>query len=130
MKFMGVLALTCGFLAAPLMTAGNASGQPSCDGSGCVPFVAHDVASGQPCVFHDGYVFGLDKSGRTLVCDSLAQWTPSKPLIGVRTLGAPCDGSSGLAQAPDGMPMVCNGQSWVQGYGELYFAKPIFTPGT
>jgi hypothetical protein len=126
MKLMGVVAvasLTCGFVAAPLMAAGIASAVPAdCDGAGCVPFVAHNVTQGAYCNMSVGYVFGLDSSGHTLVCASVAKWVPSKPLIGVRTMGAPCSGDPGMMQAPDGAPLRCNGSSWVDDWSEIYWA--------
>lgn len=124
MKLTVVLALACGFIAAPLIAVGTASGSPTCDNADCVPFVARNVAPGAPCVSSTAYVFGLDaSSGRTLVCAQVGLWVPARPLIGVRTLGAPCDGNPGLAQAPDGLPMACNGTGWVGDYTEIFFPK-------
>lgn len=65
MKLIAVLALACGFIAAPMTAAANASGSPPCDSPNCVPYVDRDVAQGAPCVFSTRYVFGLDSSGST-----------------------------------------------------------------
>ena len=46
MKLMAVCALACGFVAALVMTAGAASGSPTCDGADCIPYVARDVEEG------------------------------------------------------------------------------------
>jgi hypothetical protein len=118
MKLLAVLAFTCGFIAAT-MAAGNASASP-CDSAGCVPYVARNVAQGEPCVLATRYVFGFDSSGGTLVCTSRGQWAQSRPLIGVRNLGAPCDGSKGVAQSPDGVPMTCIAQGWTADYTGVY----------
>ena len=126
MRFTAVLALTSGFIAAPMMAAGNASADPvSCDGAGCVPYVTHDVVGGAHCTGRSRYAFGLDSSGNTFQCASVDKWAPSKPLIGVRPLRAPCDGSGGAAQSPDGVPMTCDGQAWNADYSVIYY-----TPAT
>jgi hypothetical protein len=126
MKLATVLALAGGFIAAPVIAAGNASGSPSsCDGADCVPFVAHNVAQGTPCISGVGYVFGLDSSSsNTFVCTIAGNWIRTKPLIGVRLLGAPCYGNKGAAQSPDGVPMACVGQGWNQDYNDIYYGKP------
>ncbi len=122
MKPMTVLALTCGFIAAPVIAAGTASGSPSsCDGAGCVPHVAQNVREGTPCVYRTRYDYGVDPStGNTLLCAAVGKWTPARPLVGVRPLAAPCDGSNGAAQSPDGIPMTCNGTGWVADYTEIF----------
>ena len=127
MILTAVLALACGFVAAPVMAAGNASGDPSsCDGAGCVPYVAHDVAQGAPCSVRTRYDFGLDSSsGSTLLCAAVGKWTQSRPLVGVRPLGAPCYGSAGAAQSPDGIPMACDGQGWNANYTEIFNTPAI-----
>lgn len=126
MKLLGVLVLTCGFLAAPVMVAGNATATPAwCDGAGCVPYVAHNVTDGSPCVFRTRYDLGLDPaSGNTLICTSVQKWARFKPLIGVRTETAPCDASNGAAQSPDGIPMDCVDQGWRPDYTEMFYTSP------
>jgi hypothetical protein len=123
MRLRAVLALACGFIAAPVVAAGHASADPaSCDGAGCVPYVAHNVTQGAECSVRTRYDFGVDSSGATFLCDSDNKWAASKQLIGVRTLGAPCDGSGGAAQSPDGIPMTCpgQGQGWLADYSVIY----------
>jgi hypothetical protein len=125
MKLTTVLALAGGLIAAPVIAAGHALGSPSwCDGPNCVPGVSHNVAQGAPCISGTRYDFGLDSSSRsTFVCTLTGKWVPTKPLIGVRTLGAPCYGNRGAAQSPDGIPMSCIGQGWNQDYDEIYYSK-------
>jgi hypothetical protein len=126
MKLVVVLAMACGFIAAPTVAAGYASAAP-CDGAACVPYVAHDVAYGGSCAPRTRYVFGLDPtSTHTFTCSSRQQWVPSKPLIGVRDLGAPCSGSDSSAQSPDGIPLACNGQGWAEDYGDIFNSKTVY----
>ena len=124
MKLMAVAALVCGFVAAPMMAAGIASGAPACDGADCVPYVNRNAAQGVPCTLATRYVFGFDSSGSTLVCSANNQWVRSAPLIGVRTERQPCDGSTGAAQSPDGIPLKCIWQGWTPDYGAVYFPPP------
>jgi hypothetical protein len=123
MKLMAVLALACGFTAAPMMAAGTASGEPmTCDGVDCVPYVDRDVAAGAACHFQSRYPFGLDAEGNTLMCNSMNEWKPSAPLIGVRTDRAPCGpGEQGMAQGPDGLPLSCDGMAWSTDFDNLYY---------
>ena len=121
MKLMAVCALACGFVAAPIMTAGAASGSPTCDGAGCVPYVARDVEEGTHCMTQTRYIFGFDSSGRTLVCGAKNGWVQVPPLIGVRTLRAPCDGNRGTAQSPDGVPLSCKAGGWTADYTAVYY---------
>jgi hypothetical protein len=124
MRIMAVLAVACGCVAAPTMAAGNASASPTCDGLDCVPYVARNVSLGAPCVFGTRYVFGVESgSGDTLACAPEGRWIQWKPLIGVRTLQAPCDGSPGAAQSPDGIPLGCVDSGWIFDFASLYYAK-------
>lgn len=127
MKIMTVLALAGGFIAGPVIAAGNVSASPSsCDGPDCVPFVTRNVAQGAPCISGTQYDFGLGSSaGSTFVCTWTGKWVPTKPLIGVRLLGAPCYGNKGAAQSPDGIPMSCTGQSWDQDYSDIFYRNVI-----
>ncbi|MCW2654350.1 MAG: hypothetical protein QOE41_3956 [Mycobacterium sp.] len=122
MKLVVALALACGFTAAPLLAAADASGAPSCDSPACVPYVARNVAQGTPCIARTRYVFGVDSSsGSTLLCDAKGQWIQSKPLIGLRLLGNPCYGSAGAAQSPDGLPLACRGPDWTANFTDIYY---------
>jgi hypothetical protein len=83
-----------------------------------------------PCVVSTRYIFGLDASGNTLLCISYSagyteagaivwkgQWGQAPPLVGVRVPGTQCSGNSGVAQSPDGKPMMCQNQVWTPHLG-------------
>jgi hypothetical protein len=125
MKLMAVLALACGLTAAPLMAAGAASAVPeTCDGVDCVPYVDRNIVPTDPCVFSSRAPYGLDAKGNTFVCAATNAWQPAAPLIGVRTLRAPCDPNvPGSAQSPNGQPMLCEGGAWTSNFDALYYAK-------
>src|SRR5262245_26497364 len=110
MKLVAVLALAGGAIAAPLITVGTATADPvsACDGAECVPGLVHNASLGAPCISGDRYVFGVGGTN-TYICSLKGQWVPSKPLIGVRPVAGPCDGSPVAAQSPDGIPLACNG---------------------
>jgi hypothetical protein len=126
MKLMAILAITGGCLAAIGAAGGHASAQPSCDDAQCVPYVAHGVAQGVPCVLRTRYAFGLDSSGGTLICSANGHWVQSPPLVGVRNLGDPCFGSNGSAQSPDGVPLGClGGGGWSADYSGIYYSGTV-----
>jgi hypothetical protein len=117
MKLMAAVALSCGFIAAPMVSAASASAYPvSCDGAGCVPYVERGAALGDPCVQNTRYNFGLDASGATLACSANREWIASPPLVGVRTLRSLCGEDKGVAQSPDGVPLSCIGGAWTADY--------------
>ena len=89
---------------------------------GDVPGMNYYASLGAPCTSSDRYVFGVDASS-TYICSLKSQWVPSKPLIGVRPFGGPCDGNPNAAQSPDGIPMACNGTGWVYNFNDIYYAK-------
>lgn len=122
MKLMAVLALACGFAAAPLMTAGSASAYPqTCDGAACVPYVATNINPTDSCQFKSRYPFGLNAKGDTYICNASNAWVAVAPLIGVRTLRAPCDEKvPGTAQAPGGQLLNCKGQAW-SAYNDAFY---------
>ncbi len=124
MKLMAVLALACGFIAAPMLTAGTASAdRGTCDGVDCVPFVRRDIAPTDFCQFKSRYPFGIDASGNTYVCAARNQWVPVAPLVGVRTMRAPCDEQvPGTAQTPAGQLLNCQGQAW-SAYNDVLYYK-------
>ena len=128
MRLMAVLALAGELVAAPLLGAGHAAGLPAatCDGADCVPGVPRDAALGASCVGATRYDFGLDGAGNTFMCSSRNQWVPTKPLVGVRPLGGPCDGSNTAAQSPDGLPMTCRAGGWVADWNDFFYSKTIF----
>jgi hypothetical protein len=125
MKLTTVLALAGGFIAAPVIAAGNASGSPSsCDGPDCVPGVVHNAAQGAPCISATRYDFGLDSSSSsTFVCSLTGKWVRTKPLIGVRLSSEPCYGNGGAAQSPDGIPMTCIGLAWAPNFNDIFYTK-------
>jgi hypothetical protein len=123
MKLMAVLALACGLTAAPLIAAGNAAAMPdTCDGVDCVPYVDRNIVPTNPCVFSSRHPFGIDATGNTFACKATNEWAPVAPLIGVRTLRAPCDEKvPGVAQSPNGQPLACKGQAWTSYFDILYY---------
>ena len=127
MKTVSVVALVGAAIAAPLIWVGTASALPAswCDGAGCVPGVPHDATQGASCVYGTRYDFGLNAAGTTtFICSSRSQWVPTKPLVGVRPLGTPCDAAKdkGSAQSPDGIPMTCKGPSWIGDYDAIFYS--------
>jgi hypothetical protein len=122
MKLMAAVALACGFVAAPMMSAGNASALPgTCDGADCVPYVERGAAAGDSCVQSTRYNFGLDAAGNTLACSSISQWIPSPPLVGMRTLRSLCGEEKGVAQSPDGVPLSCIEGAWTADYSATFY---------
>jgi hypothetical protein len=124
MKLMAAVAITCGVLATPLagFGVGTAAATPStCDGAGCVPYVRADAQLGGHCTQNTRYNYGFDASGNTLACNSKSQWKSSPPLVGVRTLRSPCGDASGVAQSPDGVPLVCDAGAWSADYWTMFY---------
>ena len=123
MKLMAALVLACGVTAAPMMAAGTASALPgTCDGVDCVPYVNRNIAPAEPCQFKSRFPFGLDATGNTFVCTASNAWAPVAPLIGVRTMRAPCDEKvPGTAQTPAGQLVNCEGQAWTAYNDVLYY---------
>ncbi len=119
MKLMAAVALGCGFIAAPMMSAASASAYPvSCDGTdaACVPYIERGAALGDPCVQNTRYNLALDASGGTLGCSANRVWIASPPLVGVRTLRALCGEDKGVAMSPDGVTLSCIGGAWTADY--------------
>ncbi|AFM19608.1 hypothetical protein Mycch_4915 [Mycolicibacterium chubuense NBB4] len=124
MKSMAAVVLAGGLLAAPLLTVGmgTASATPgTCDGAGCVPYVAHGAQVGGSCTQNTRYNFGMDAAGNTLACSSRSQWVSSPSLVGVRTLREPCGESAGVAQTPDGVPLKCEAGAWTADYWVMFY---------
>lgn len=124
MKLMAAAAIAGGVLAAPLSGIGiaPASASPNtCDGADCVPYVNFDAQLGEHCNQNTRYNFGTDGSGNTLACNSKSMWVSSPQLIGVRTLRSPCNGESGVAQSPDGVPLKCDGTAWSADYHVMFY---------
>jgi hypothetical protein len=123
MKLIAVLALACGLTVAPLTAAGVASADPaSCDGAGCALYVKKNIVPTDPCQFQARNPFGLDANGNTFACNAINEWVSVPPLIGVRTLRAPCDPNvPGLAVSPQGAPLACKDSAWSTYYDLLYY---------
>jgi hypothetical protein len=119
MKLLAAVALGCGFIAAPMVSAGGASAYPvSCDGTdvACVPYIERGAALGDPCVTNTRYNLALDTSGATLACNAKGVWIASPPLVGVRTLRSLCGEDNGVALSPDGVTLSCIGGAWSADY--------------
>lgn len=123
MKVMAVLALACGVTAAPMLAVGAASAEPTtCDGVDCVPYVDRNIVPTDHCSFSSRHPYGLDAAGNTYACAATNEWKTMPPLVGVRTLRAPCDDKvPGSAQSPGGQPLNCEGQAWTANFKVLYF---------
>ncbi len=92
MKLMAVIALACGITAAPMVAAPVAAAEPgTCDGVACVPYVDLNIVPTDYCQFSSRFPLGIDAAGDTFVCAARNQWVPVAPLVGVRTMRAPCD---------------------------------------
>jgi hypothetical protein len=119
MRLMAAVALGCGFLAAPMVSAAGASAFPvSCDGTdvACVPYIERGAVLGDHCVSSTRYNLGLDSSGATLACGAKGQWVPSPPLVGVRALRTLCGEDTGVALSADGVTLSCIGGAWSADY--------------
>jgi hypothetical protein len=119
MKLMAAVALGCGFIAAPMVSAASASAYPgSCDGTGtaCVPYIERGAVQGDHCAQNTRYNLALDASGGTLACSAQRVWIASPPLVGMRTLRALCGEDKGVALSPDGVTLSCIGGAWTADY--------------
>jgi hypothetical protein len=124
MKLLAVVALAGAIVAAPMTVAGTASADPvTCDGVDCVPFVDRSIVPTDHCSFSSRFPYGVDAKGRTFACAATNQWLPVAPLIGVRTLRAPCDPNvPASAQTPNGQPLKCEGGAFTSDFSSLYYA--------
>ena len=119
MKLVAAVALGCGFIAAPLVSAVSASAIPAdCDGTSqtCVPYVQRGAVLGAHCTQSTRYNLGLDASGATLACSSRGEWIASPPLVGTRALRTLCGDDKGVALTPDGVTLSCIGGAWTADY--------------
>jgi len=67
---------------------------------------------GAACPDARNFVFALAPDGQTLACipgSPSPKYVSSAPVVGVRSLGAPCTENSKLGQSPAGQPMMCMG---------------------
>jgi hypothetical protein len=119
MKLVAAVALGCGFIAAPMVSAATASAYPvSCDGTdaACVPYIERGAAQGDSCTQNTRYNLALDASGGTLACSANGKWIASPPLVGIRTLRSLCGQDKGVALTVDGVTMSCIGGAWTADY--------------
>jgi hypothetical protein len=122
MKLVAVMAVACGVLAAPLVTASPATAVP-CNSVDCVPYVDRNIDPSETCVPGGSrYLFGLDASGHNYLCNTQREWVSQPPLVGVRTNRAPCDGSTGVAQSPDGLVLTCKSGGWTPDFTAFYYS--------
>jgi hypothetical protein len=119
MKLMAAVALGCGFIAAPMVSATTASAYPvTCNGTdiACVPYIERGAVRGDSCVQNTRYNLALDPSGGTLACGAQGKWIASPPLVGTRTNRAVCGEDKGVALTADGVTMSCLGGAWTPDY--------------
>jgi hypothetical protein len=121
MRILAALALAGGLIAVPAATAGAAPPSTTCDGAGCVSYVNRGVELGGPCNGGTRWVYGLDASGNTLRCGTPNTWRASGPLVGVRTNSSSCEGESGVAQSPDGLPLSCIDGRWRHDFNPSFY---------
>ncbi|MGE2716058.1 hypothetical protein ACQI4L_18550 [Mycolicibacterium litorale] len=122
MKLVAVLAVAGGVLAAPLVTASPAAASP-CNSVDCVPYVDRNIDPSEACVPGGiRFLFGLDASGNNYLCNAQGSWVPQPSLVGVRTNAAPCDGSTGVAQTPDGLLLACKDGAWRTDFTAFYYS--------
>ena len=123
MKLMAVLALACGLTAAPMVAAapprpaGDVRRRGLCAVCGS-QYRAHRPVRVPIPVSRSAWT----RTGNTFVCAATEQWVPVAPLVGVRTMRAPCDGKvPGTAQSPAGQLLICDGQAWTAYNDVLYY---------
>ena len=80
-----------------------------------------DAQLGGHCTQNTKYNYGFDASGNTLACNSKSTWISSPSLVGVRTLRSPCGDASGVAQSPDGVPLVCTDGAWSADFWTMFY---------
>jgi hypothetical protein len=119
MKLAAAVALGCGFIAAPMVSAAGASAYPvSCDGTdvACVPYIERGAVLGDHCAQNTRYNLAHDASGGTLACSANGRWIASPPLVGIRTLRSQCGQDKGVALTVDGVTMSCISGAWTADY--------------
>jgi hypothetical protein len=110
--------IACGLTFTSVIAPATEASASPCDGPNCVPNVRTGAVSGAACEPRRYFPFGLDANGTTLIClanyrdPSEGSWSQAPQLVGVRGSGTPCAGNQGVAQSPDGLPLLCTGQTW------------------
>jgi hypothetical protein len=114
-----------------LMPPPAAAGPTVCDYPACTPGIAPNMVLGAPCENTTYYAFGVSggyvpatQPGRLMFCGSPRRYQPrwfrSPPMAGIKEEGAECGlrYQNYVAQAPDGLFLVCIGHdsvtSWVR----------------
>ncbi|ABK71678.1 hypothetical protein DIQ79_30630 [Mycolicibacterium smegmatis] len=114
--YAATAAVSAGLCLAAWAMPPQAAGSP-CDGPGCVPNLRSVVSEGGACAPRLHFPFGIDAYGTTFIClssyrnPSQGIWSEAPPLVGVRASGSACAGNQGVAQSPDGLPLLCSGNS-------------------
>ncbi|GFG84331.1 hypothetical protein [Mycolicibacter algericus] len=79
-----------------------------------VPNVRSGAVARAACTPRRHFPFGFDVDGNTYICfvvyqkPSQGHWVAVPPLIGVRDPETQCGTSGGVAQSPEGLPLLCN----------------------
>ncbi|MFZ0905863.1 MAG: hypothetical protein WAN71_18750 [Mycobacterium sp.] len=103
-----------------------AAGPTVCDYPACTPGIAPNMVLGAPCDNTTYYAFGVSggyvpatQPGRLMFCGSPRRYQPrwfrSPPMAGIKDEGAECGlrFQNYVAQAPDGLFLVCIGHDGV-----------------
>lgn len=103
-----------------------AAGPTVCDYPACTPGIAPNMVLGAPCDNTTYYAFGVSggyvpatQPGRLMFCGSPRRYQPrwfrSPPMAGIKDEGAECGlrYQNYVAQAPDGLFLVCIGHDGV-----------------
>lgn len=107
-------AVVCAAIAAAVTAPAPGASATPCDGPSCAPNVRSGAAKGASCAPRRHFPFGLGRFGEAYLClvdiynPSQGHWTAVPPLIGVRDSGTYCGKSQGIAQSPEGLPLLCN----------------------
>ncbi|MCV7377766.1 hypothetical protein A5672_12620 [Mycobacterium alsense] len=114
-----------------LQAAPQAAAAPTiCDYPDCTPGIMPHRVLGAPCDNTTYYVFGTadyyvsfaTQPGRLMFCGSPRRYEPrwfrSPPMVGVKDEGSSCSDYPEyyVAQAPDGLFLVCNAHDGVQNW--------------
>lgn len=126
-----VVAAVAVFLGLGVLEAPSAAAGPSiCDYPDCTPGIMPHVVLGAPCDNTTYYVFGTadyyvsfaTQPGRLMFCGSPRRYEPrwfrSPPMAGVKEENSSCTDYPEyyVAQAPDGLFLVCNAHDGVQNW--------------
>ncbi|MGB8390845.1 hypothetical protein [Mycobacterium sp.] len=126
-----IVAAAAIFLALSVWVAPSAGAGPvNCDYADCTPGIMPHVVLGAPCDNTTYYVFGTadyyvsfaTQPGRLMFCGSPRRYEPrwfrSPPMAGVKEENSSCTDYPEyyVAQAPDGLFLVCNAHDGVQNW--------------